>query len=67
MIFHVKYFLSSISKKLLSDSINFTLRHVQIRREYLFIIQHARKSLIHNKEIPWQEKPPTFYDEARWS
>ena len=53
MIFDIKDFYSSISRKLLDDSINFARQHVQIKREDFSIIQHARKSLLSNKEIPW--------------
>ena len=49
MIFDIKDFYSSISKKLLDDSINFARQHVQIKREDFSIIQHARKSLLYNK------------------
>ena len=44
MIFDIKYFYSSISKKLLDDSIKFARQHMQIKKEDLSIIQHARKS-----------------------
>ena len=56
MIFYIKDVYSSISKKLLDDSIYFTRQHVQIKREDFNIIQHARKSLLYNQEIPWQKK-----------
>ena len=56
MIFDIKDFYSSISRKLLDDSINFARQHVQIKREDFNIIQHARKSLLYNKEIPRQNK-----------
>ena len=52
MIFDIKDFYSSISKKLFDDSINFARQHVQIKIEDFSIIQHARKSLLYNKEIP---------------
>ena len=51
MIFDIKDFYASISKKLLHDSINFALQHVQIKREDFSIIQHARKSLLYSKSI----------------
>ena len=60
MIFDIKEFHSSISKKLLDDSINFTRQHLQTKREDFSIIQHGRKLLIYNKKIPWQKKTPTF-------
>ena len=72
MIFDIKDFYSSISKKLLDDSINFTRQHVQIKREDFSIIQHTRKLLLYNKEIPWQKKNTNLlhvamgaYDEAK--
>ena len=40
MIFHIKDIYSSISKKLLDDSVNFTRQHVQIKRDFN-IIQHS--------------------------
>ena len=64
MIFDIKDFYSSITKKLLHDSINFARQHVQIKRKDLRIIQHARKSLLYNKEIPWQKKNTNLFDVA---
>ena len=60
----MKDFYSSISKKPLDDSINFVRKHVQIKREDFNIIQHARKSLFYNKEIPWQKKNTNLFDVA---
>ena len=37
-------------------------QHVQIKREDFSIIQHARKSLLYNKEIPWQKKNTKLFD-----
>ena len=51
MIFDIKDFYSSINKKTLDDSINFARQHLQIKREYFNIIQHAQKSVLYNKEI----------------
>ena len=48
--------------KLLDDSINFARQHAQIKREDFSIIQHARKSLLYNKEIPWQKKDTNLFD-----
>ena len=56
MVFDIKDFYSSISQKLLDDSMNFERQHVQIKKEDFSIIQHARKSLLFNKETPWQKK-----------
>ena len=53
MMFDIKDFHSSISKKLSDDSINFARQHVQ--REDFNITQLARKSLLYNKEILWQK------------
>ena len=64
MIFDIKDFYSSISKKLLDNSINFARQHVQIKRQNFSIIQHARKSLLYNKEIPWQKKNTNLFDVA---
>ena len=55
MIFDIKDFYSSISKKLLDDCINFARQHAQIKEDFN-IIQHARKLLLYNKEIPRQKK-----------
>ena len=60
MIFNIKDFYSSISKKLLDDVINFSQQHIQIKRENFSIIQHARKSLLHNKEVLLQKKHQPF-------
>ena len=60
MIFDTKDLYSSISKKLLDDSIDFARQHVQIKREDFSIILHARKSLLYNKEISWQKKHQLF-------
>ena len=62
MIFDIKVFYSSINKKLLDDSISFTRQRVQIKRQDFSIIQHARKSHLNNKEIPWQKKNTNLFD-----
>ena len=62
MIFDIKDFYSSISKKLLDDSFNFARQHVQIKREDSSIIQRRRKSLLYNKEIPWQKKNTNLFN-----
>ena len=46
MILDIKDFYSSLTKKLLLDSIIFARQHVQIKREDFSIIHHARKSLL---------------------
>ena len=61
MTFDIKDFYSSISKKLLDDSVNFARQHVQIKREDFSNIQHTRKSLCYNKEIPWQKKNTNLF------
>ena len=61
MTFDIKDFYSSISKKLLDDSINFARQHVQIKREDFSNIQHTRKSLRYNKEIPRQKKNTSLF------
>lgn len=43
MTFDVTEFYSSISKKLLDDSMNFAQQHVQIKREDFNIIQENKK------------------------
>ena len=55
MIFDIKDFYSSISKKLLDDSINFARQHVKIKREDFNIIQSR-------KEILWQMKNTNLFD-----
>ena len=67
MIFDIKDFYSSITKKLLDDSINFARQHVQIKREDFSIIQHARKSLFYNNETPWQKKNINLFNVAMGS
>ena len=62
MIFDIKDFYSSISKRLLDDSFNFARQHVQIKREDSSIIQRRRKSLLYNKEIPWQKKNTNLFN-----
>ena len=37
---------------------------VQIKREDSRVIQHARKSLLYNKKIPWQKKNTNLFDVA---
>ena len=56
MTFDITEFYSSISKKLLDDSINFAQQHKQIKREDFNIIQQTRKSLLYKPDIPWQKK-----------
>ena len=56
MTFDITEFYSSISKKLLDDSINFAQQHVQIKSEDFNIIQQTRKSLLYKTDIPWQKK-----------
>ena len=56
MILHKKGIYSTTTKKLLDYAINFEHKGAQIKREDFNINQHARKSLFHNKEIPWQKK-----------
>ena len=36
--------------------------HVEINPEDIQIIYHARKSLLYNKEIPWQKKNSALFD-----
>ena len=64
MIFDLKDVYSSISKKLLDDTINFARQHVQIKRGDFNIIQHTRKSLPYTKEILWQKKNVNLSDLA---
>ena len=64
MIFDIKDFYSSISKKLLADSINFVRQHVQIKREDFGIIQHAKKSHFYKKEISWKKRNTNLFDAA---
>lgn len=56
MTFDITEFYSSISKKLLDDSIKFAQQHKQIKREDFNIIQQTRKSLLYKPDIPWQKK-----------
>ena len=65
MIFDIKDFYSSISEKLLDDAIHFARQHVQIKREdFRIIIQYATKSLLYNKEIPWNKQNTNLFDMA---
>ena len=45
MIFDIKDFYPSITKKLIDNVFNFAQQHVQIKREEVTIIQQASKSL----------------------
>ena len=63
MIFDIKLSLVN-KKKLLDDSIKFAWHHGQIKREDFNIIQHARKSILYYKEIPWQKKNTNLFDVA---
>ena len=62
MVFDIKDFYPSISEKLLNDAINFAKQHVNITPEDLEIIHHARKSLLYNKNSPWQKKNSNLFD-----
>ena len=63
-MFDIKDLYSPISKKLLDDSIYFAWQHVHIKKEDFNIVQHARKSLLYNKEIPWQKKNTNLFEVA---
>ena len=67
MIFDIKDFYPSISKKLLDNALKFANEHTHINNEDLKIIQHARKSLLYNKNIPWQKKDTNLFDVAMGS
>ena len=58
MIFDIKDFYSSISKKLLDDSINFGWQHVQINREDFNVIQHTLSFT--NRKFHGKRKTPNF-------
>ena len=62
MIFDINQFYSSISKKLLDDSINFARQYIQTKRRDFSIIQHARKLVLYIKETPWQKKNTNPFD-----
>ena len=51
MLFDIKDFDSSISKKLLDVAIKFAQLQVRIKREVFNIIQHTRKSLFCKNDI----------------
>ena len=67
MMFQVKGFHSSISKKLLDDSINFVRQHAQMKGENFNINHNSRKSLLYNKKILWQKKNNNLFNVAQWS
>ena len=50
IVFDIKDFYPSISKKLLTDALNFAKSKVTITEEETNIVFHARKSLLFNKD-----------------
>ena len=60
--FDVKDFYPSISKKLLTDALNFANRNTTINRKDRDIIFHARKSLLFNQGEAWMKKGGILFD-----
>ena len=62
MMFDVKDFYPSISKKLLVNAIKFAERTLRISQKDKEIIFHARKSLLFNKGESWIKKGDKLFD-----
>ena len=56
IIFDIAEFYPSITKELLTESINFAKEHVQISNDDIDIIMHARKALLYNNNQPWVKR-----------
>jgi len=62
IIFDIKDFYPSISKKLLTDAINFAKSSAHITKEDIRIIQHARKSLLFHDNQTWMKNNGNLFD-----
>ena len=62
IMFDIKDFYPSISKKLLSDSLQFAETKIKIDQNDKDIIYHARKSLLFNKDETWMKKGNDLFD-----
>ena len=62
IVFDIKDFYPSISKKLLTDALNFAKSKVTITEEETNIVFHARKSLLFNKDQTWMKKGGELFD-----
>ena len=62
IMFDIKDFYPSISKKLLTDSLKFAETKINIDQNDKDIIYHARKSLLFNKNDTWMKKGNDLFD-----
>ena len=62
VVFDVKDFYPSISKKLLSDAILFAKSITDVSKEEEKIIQHSRKSLLFHDDTTWMKKTGDLFD-----
>ncbi|PFX13891.1 G-protein coupled receptor 64 [Stylophora pistillata] len=60
IIFVVDNFYPSISESLLLDAINFTKTYLNITPQDTEIIMHCRKSLLFDKDSPWEKENDEF-------
>ena len=61
-MFDIKDFYPSISKKLLTDALNFANAHIETSENDLYILFHARKSLLFDKSQTWMKKGGDLFD-----
>ena len=61
-IFHIKDFYPSISEKLLTNALNFVKEIIDISREDMQIMYHARKALLFSNEKPWMKREGNLFD-----
>ena len=54
--FDIEEFYPSITKELLTKSLNFAKRHIDIPEEHEQIILHSRKSLLFTEDNPWVKR-----------
>ena len=62
MIFDIKDFYPSISKKLLTNALIFAETKIEISEEDKKIIYHARKTLLFNEGEAWMKKGTDIFD-----
>ena len=62
LVFDVKDFYPSISKKIFIEALNFAEQLININNEDLKIMFHSRKSLLFNNEQAWMKKGNELFD-----
>ena len=60
-IFDIKDFYLSILEKLLTNPLNFSIEIIDISREGMQIMYHARKLLLFNDEKPWMKRTGNLF------